>query len=550
MAPRNDDSARMRNALAAIIAGGLFAATPASADLLMNFQEDPDDATPVPFYIAFGVNTTAGDTFTATGTVNGVAGTEINPNQSYLYESGPNCSGADTLCGAVDITKATPNARVLVSLGNGLTIANDGSANFANPDPGNAAQLLDFQTRWDKFEFDYDNTLPSNNPQGGANLSSTDFFGLPMQLTTTQASHPSHTLTWNYSSTVNTATVFSTLGAQAGYSLDQAPNDGVHNLGAIVANGANGVTVAKPDGSQIRGVVRVIAPTTTNGGQTPYPNFSRYLTHLETGGAGSTPIDADIAGNNGRWGAGNTLQTYDLTASIANVADPAETVNGVEVQAGDLYFVGTVVDETGSHELKILIQASQLTTYAIYGANITPAEVEGPDGHNVVQHAVADYIAGLLLGFIGSPELYPGSTDTIGESPSWMWYGNGIDGEDTAALLTKYAYGSAQPGTCAADSTGVTSCYYDMYADALNGDSSGTTVTDSYGFPYIDRVKQPLANLYSDTTLTLTILPDEQGLGVSAPIPEPSTWAMMGLGFAGLAFMGYRARRKSAATAA
>ena len=34
------------------------------------------------------------------------------------------------------------------------------------------------------------------------------------------------------------------------------------------------------------------------------------------------------------------------------------------------------------------------------------------------------------------------------------------------------------------------------------------------------------------------------------PIPEPSTWAMMLLGFAGLGFAGYRASRKSAALAA
>jgi PEP-CTERM motif len=33
-------------------------------------------------------------------------------------------------------------------------------------------------------------------------------------------------------------------------------------------------------------------------------------------------------------------------------------------------------------------------------------------------------------------------------------------------------------------------------------------------------------------------------------IPEPSTWAMMALGFAGPGFAGYRASRKSAAFAA
>ena len=40
-------------------------------------------------------------------------------------------------------------------------------------------------------------------------------------------------------------------------------------------------------------------------------------------------------------------------------------------------------------------------------------------------------------------------------------------------------------------------------------------------------------------------------LALSPPVvPEPSTWAMMLLGFAGLGFAGYRASRKSAKVAA
>ena len=31
-------------------------------------------------------------------------------------------------------------------------------------------------------------------------------------------------------------------------------------------------------------------------------------------------------------------------------------------------------------------------------------------------------------------------------------------------------------------------------------------------------------------------------------VPEPATWAKMGIGFAGLAFAGYRRRRKAFAT--
>jgi PEP-CTERM motif len=37
-------------------------------------------------------------------------------------------------------------------------------------------------------------------------------------------------------------------------------------------------------------------------------------------------------------------------------------------------------------------------------------------------------------------------------------------------------------------------------------------------------------------TLTIIILPD--GLSFAAPVPEPSTWAMIIIGFAGIGFMG------------
>jgi hypothetical protein len=43
------------------------------------------------------------------------------------------------------------------------------------------------------------------------------------------------------------------------------------------------------------------------------------------------------------------------------------------------------------------------------------------------------------------------------------------------------------------------------------------------------------------TTLTYTV--------ASRAVPEPSTWAMMLAGFAGLGFAGYRAARKNTAAA-
>jgi hypothetical protein len=46
-------------------------------------------------------------------------------------------------------------------------------------------------------------------------------------------------------------------------------------------------------------------------------------------------------------------------------------------------------------------------------------------------------------------------------------------------------------------------------------------------------------------TLTTSV---NTGVGAATAVPEPPTWAMMLLGFAGLGFAGYRASRRAAAT--
>ena len=68
-------------------------------------------------------------------------------------------------------------------------------------------------------------------------------------------------------------------------------------------------------------------------------------------------------------------------------------------------------------------------------------------------------------------------------------------------------------------------------------------MTDSYGFPFTDRLAAPLAALNDNTTLTLTILPDSAGGLGAAPAPEPSTWAMLLLGFVGLGLAGPAEKR-------
>jgi hypothetical protein len=85
--------------------------------------------------------------------------------------------------------------------------------------------------------------------------------------------------------------------------------------------------------------------------------------------------------------------------------------------------------------------------------------------------------------------------------------------------------------------------------------SSGTALIHSFSYDLSGSVSDtdPFSmTLWAQATLGpgANLLNRGQGEVKIGAIPELSTWAMMGLGFAGLAFAGYRGSRKSAAFAA
>ena len=148
---------------------------------------------------------------------------------------------------------------------------------------------------------------------------------------------------------------------------------------------------------------------------------------------------------------------------------------------------------------------------------------------SVVDKATGDYFSGLNFGFIGSGEANPNDPEqTIGNSPSWTWYGNQPDGGGPKPLPL------ATP-TLRRSRTRTSLSTMNMPSYLNN---STDPVTNSYGFPFTDRLTSPLAALNSNTTLTLTVLADGSGLNEGAPVPEPSTWALLAAGVLGLA--GYR----------
>ena len=344
----------------------------------------------------------------------------VSTRTSTLLQEGVSYN-LSTLAAGVDVTKYT-SGRVFVSLGSpltGLTATNNYAPNFVSPTSPN------FLTRMDKYEITYGVPASGGARTGGANLSSTDFFGIPLQLQTKGGSEPT-TLTWNYNGAVNTAAVFQNLGALEGYETDTSSN----SLGALVANGANGVTINTPDGP-MNGVVRIIAPSSTNGNTTPFPSFANYVNYLQANG-----ISATIEGQNGQFSKGGPYQNYDLTGVISKTS-------------GDLVLTGTVTNASGgTNSLTIVVTKANLSSFAIYGANPAYTVTVGSDTNKVVEKVIADYFAGLNFGLIGSTAPNPNNPGhTIGTSPSWTWYGNQPNGggPKPLPLSDPYAAAAGQP---------------------------------------------------------------------------------------------------------
>ena len=499
-----------RLACALVPLGGLMAATPAAADLVLDFDNDRPDASTLPAYITF----TGALPSQFAATIVGTNRTPVVEGQSYTLSQ---------LAAGVDVTDLR-SARVFVSLGSplhDLSPANEWAPNVNAPTIGGVANP-NFLTRLDKYEITY--TPATGTPGtrqyvaagGGANLSASDFFGIPLQLQTKGGAQPT-TLTWNYNDAVNTAAVFQALGALENFQTDTSSN----TLGAIVAGGANGVTINTPTG-HLNGVVRVISPTSTNGGTTPYPNFTNYISHIE-----SANIQTTIAGQNGQITKGGPFQNYSFNASI-----PSTGAN-----AGGVVMTGTVQFGSGpATAITITVSPTVMTSYAIYGANpaYTCTTSAGAcsaviNASGVAAKAVADYFAGLNFGFIGSTEKNPNMPGTtIGKSPSYTWYGNPPvpnlqnPPPPIKPLPQSDAYAVAQPQFFTGEPG------YNTYAAYLNGGS--TPVTDAYGFPYTDRISSPLAPLDDNTVLTMTILPDDgetppSGWVITVPAPTTQTFA-------------------------
>ena len=113
------------------------------------------------------------------------------------------------------------------------------------------------------------------------------------------------------------------------------------------------------------------------------------------------------------------------------------------------------------------------------------------------------------------------------------------------------------------NNNGTGTVLYEAYVGGVFGSQAAAAGSTNQLYRFFDPIPGTVAT-YSDTltlgtTTTLDFfildyyLPDNAGgvaLNISSGVPEPSTWAMMILGFAGVGFMAYRRKSKPALMAA
>ncbi|HEU4679957.1 MAG TPA: proprotein convertase P-domain-containing protein, partial [Terrimicrobiaceae bacterium] len=341
-------------------------------------------------YLMFGGITSG---LVATATVDGTPNTGLVLGTSYA------------LSRISDIRLTTFRAgRLFISYGAPFTSASPGTAwnpNFNNP------SLPDYNMRWDKIEITYDVGLRA----GGANLSATDFFSIPLQINTFTAGNPNSpltTLTW----TAPTATVFSSIAALSGGNA------------TAVLTGSNGLQT-----QNYGQVLRVVRPATVPN-PAVYASFNPYINFVRSGNI-STPMVGSF----------NDSQSFNLTAIV---------------DASGLVMTGTVTGVPVAQTTIII--ASQDLPNGIYTAN-PPYTVNGALHHiadnDVYAVAVRDVLAGFNLGFIGSNETNPNTGASFGAGPSNKWY--------QPPVPVKLAFAGAQPAN---------SNFYNQYASYLSSVSA------------------------------------------------------------------------------
>jgi hypothetical protein len=381
------------------------------------------------------------------GTYNG--GT-IDANTSFAIAPGGTVTG-------LDITSVT-GGKLLLSLGTVLPNDNPTFQNNSGGDDG-------WEIRWDKVEL---SLIPGQ--VSSINLTSTDFYGLDLQVQTFATSTtmvPAATLSWQQGADQ----LFPTLAGFANNGTDVAVPG---------PPGSDGVNVPGVGSN----VLRVIAPSTIPPASAAplIADMQDYINNVET--AGIVTNIQDVYSNSSTVGPPSML-TQHLTFTA--------TVPSSGAMAGDLVMVGSG-DEIGANQTIDIPDAAAgiISVNPTFYVNGTADTFANNDAYGVV---VRDILAGFNAGLVGSSAINPNS------GTADLTYAQSIDGfpnGDTAnaywfPVPIGFGFAQAQPGNPG---------FYNQFAALISQHS------DSYGFPFTDVLAAPLASLNNVDHVDITILPD------------------------------------------
>jgi len=365
------------------------------------------------------------------------------------------------------------SGRIYVAYGTPWTVES------ANYEPGQAVTDPNFFLRYDKMEITY-----TGDPADVANLTSIDYWSIPLTLNTLLKSKPAETVQGLLP------------GVTAQYVFDAlqvlTPVSGLPSIGGVDGDAIPAVVpgkFAQYPGGPAPGTTfaRIIGPSSYPpiGARPvpPYDIFKSYLTNLYTLFGSKTAVGAvvptlgggtiaTIAGNFG--GVGNPVpatgpqsrQTYSLAASIdANL---------------DITVTGTVGSASGTTTM-VYKFADLSNPTGIYGGNapyyLNGASVSTNPGNDVYGWIGGDLFSGLNIGALGSTTK-SGAT-MVGQLQSSDWF----------KVPTSLFFGKLQP----------TGKYYNQWAATLAG------LSQAYNFAYSDRFAPVFVSLNPATVDTLVV---------------------------------------------
>lgn len=456
----------------AALTAGAKSLTTASSGLTVQIVNDSDRTDEQVFLLLSGTSVAVSGEITslqlpqsATGSItagalNGLAsdGTLVSPYTGQtrtIYQFGVN-----TLV----------SGRLLVSFDDAIVYAD------------NAAPTATNQTmRWDKLEFGY--------PGSGADLTSIDFFGIPLQFDYLDVNgNVLNTMTY-YTST---PTLLSSL-----YNL-QAP---------AMANAFQQYASQElsfgwtPGTDSLSNFVRVVGPqtlTADNGSAAPYPSFKPYLDALVKAAqsytiSGSAGVGAPAPANNN--------VSYDYSGSFASDNQNGYTLTLSGSMSGTPY--GLYTDSDGVTTAQALPSGLPVTLALPEGAyddNIYSAQANAFAVGQSTNPSGANYLAPDLVQYTKNSPYATIAGDLIAGLN--FGYPDGNYGANSAAWYsnppTPYPFGAARTSNDG---------YYNPFAAVLYN------LSDAYGFPFSDRNGRPSPYVplpANATTMRVTILNDNR----------------------------------------